>query len=199
MQLHGELHAGKGADDTVYAASLGREVPDGPRMAEVILMHQGAGERHGKSGMLSGDHWLCSERFLCCDVNLGCQKLLQTGSFQLLHLKKFHPELEFHGPLDCGSLNGDGGSLFRNLELHGEEGASLYREIADDLAATHPEVVYDRYPGMIACESSREFHLIANVLPLLRHSGAIRGIRFIRGPGDEAPTDYALASGKANR
>jgi hypothetical protein len=44
---------------------------------------------------------------------------------------------------------------------------------------------------MIACENSREFHLIANVLPLLRHSGAIRGIRFIRGPGDEAPTDYA--------
>jgi hypothetical protein len=25
-------------------------------MAEVILMYQGAGERHGKSGMLSGDH-----------------------------------------------------------------------------------------------------------------------------------------------
>ena len=56
MQLHGELHAGKGADDTVYAASLDRKVSDGPRMAEVIFMLQGTGERHGKSGMLSGDH-----------------------------------------------------------------------------------------------------------------------------------------------
>jgi hypothetical protein len=27
---------------------------------------------------------------------------------------------------------------------------------------------------MIACESSREFHLIANVLPLFRHIGALR-------------------------
>ena len=44
MQVHGELHAGKGADDTFYAASLGRKVSNGPGMAEVILMHQGAGE-----------------------------------------------------------------------------------------------------------------------------------------------------------
>src|SRR5207247_10725286 len=56
MQLYGKLHAGKGADDTFYAASLGRKVSDGPCMVAVILMHQGAGERHGKSGMLSGDH-----------------------------------------------------------------------------------------------------------------------------------------------
>jgi hypothetical protein len=28
MQLHGELHAGKGADDTFYAATLGRKVSD---------------------------------------------------------------------------------------------------------------------------------------------------------------------------
>jgi len=39
MQLHGELHAGIGADDTVYAASFGRKVSDGPRMAKVILMY----------------------------------------------------------------------------------------------------------------------------------------------------------------
>lgn len=42
MQLHGELHTGIGADDTVYAASLGRKVSHGPRMAKVILMYQGA-------------------------------------------------------------------------------------------------------------------------------------------------------------
>ena len=56
MQVEGELHTGEGADDTVYTASIGRKVSDGPCMAELILMHQGAGERHGKSGMLSGDH-----------------------------------------------------------------------------------------------------------------------------------------------
>jgi hypothetical protein len=28
MQVDGELHAGKGADDTVHAASLGRKVAD---------------------------------------------------------------------------------------------------------------------------------------------------------------------------
>ena len=65
-------------------------------------------------------------------------------------------------------------SLFRNLEVHCEEGAALYRKIADDLAATHPEVVYDPYPGMVARECSREFHLIANVLPLFRHLGALK-------------------------
>jgi hypothetical protein len=44
MQLHGELHTCIRADDTVYAASLGRKVSDGPCMAKVILMYQGAGE-----------------------------------------------------------------------------------------------------------------------------------------------------------
>ena len=44
MQLHGQLHAGKGADDTGDTASLGRNVEDGPCMAEVILVQQGTGE-----------------------------------------------------------------------------------------------------------------------------------------------------------
>jgi hypothetical protein len=105
---------------------------------------------------------------------LGCQELLQARSFQLLHLKKFYPKLEFQGPLDFGSSNSDDNRLFRNLEVHREEGTVLYRKIAHDLAATQPEVVYDPSPGMIACESSREFHLIANVLPLFRHIGALR-------------------------
>src|SRR6185295_19691570 len=56
MQLHGELHTSIRADDAVYATSLGRKVSDGPRMAELIPMYQGAGERYGKSGILSGDH-----------------------------------------------------------------------------------------------------------------------------------------------
>ena len=54
--MYGELHAGKGADDTFYEAPLGRKVSDGPSMPELISMHQGAGERYGKSGMFSGDH-----------------------------------------------------------------------------------------------------------------------------------------------
>ena len=29
--------------------------------------------------------------------------------------------------------------------MHREEGATLHRKIAADLAATHPEVVYDPY------------------------------------------------------
>ena len=118
MQLYGKLHAGKGADDTVYAASFCRKVSDGPRMAKSILMHQGAGERHGKSGMLSGDHSCALSDSLWGDVDLGCQELLQACSFHLLHLKKFYPKLEFQDPLDCGSSNGDGNSLFRNLEVH---------------------------------------------------------------------------------
>ena len=56
MQVHGELHAGKGADDTFYKAPLGRKVSDGPSMTELIFMHQGAGERHRKSWMFSSDH-----------------------------------------------------------------------------------------------------------------------------------------------
>jgi hypothetical protein len=132
--------------------------------------------------MLSGDHQLCSERFLCGDVHLGCHKLLQTGSFLFLHLKKLHPKLEFQGPSNCGGSNGDGSSLFRNLELYGKEGSTLHRKIADDLAATNPEIVHEPEPGMIACETSREFHLIANVLPLLRHIGALRRYRFEKGP-----------------
>ena len=118
MQLHGELHAGEGADDTDYVASLGRKVSDGPRMAKSILMHQGAGERHGESGMFSDDHSCTLSNSLWDDVDLGCQKLLQADSFQLLHLKKFYPKLEFQYPLDCGGSNGNSNSLFRNLEVH---------------------------------------------------------------------------------
>jgi hypothetical protein len=44
MQVYGELHAGKGADDTFYKTPLGRKVSDGPSMTELIFMHQGAGE-----------------------------------------------------------------------------------------------------------------------------------------------------------
>jgi hypothetical protein len=44
MQLHRELHTCIRADDTVYAATLGRKISDGPCMAKVILMYQGAGE-----------------------------------------------------------------------------------------------------------------------------------------------------------
>jgi len=43
MQLYGELHAGKGADNAIHAASLGRDVSYGSGMTEVILVHQGAG------------------------------------------------------------------------------------------------------------------------------------------------------------
>jgi hypothetical protein len=67
--------------------------------------------------------------------------------------------------------------------VHGEESSTPYRKIADDLAATHPEVVYDPHPGMIARECSMEFHLIANVLPLLRHNiGALRRYGFRKRP-----------------
>lgn len=76
---------------------------------------------------------------------MGCRELLQTGSFQLLHPKTFPPQPEFHGPPDCGGSSGVGNSLFRNLEVHCEEGATLHRKIADDLAATYPEVVYGPY------------------------------------------------------
>jgi hypothetical protein len=59
--------------------------------------------------------------------------------------------------------------------VHREEGSAFYRKIADDLAATRPEVVYDPHPGVIAGECSRQFHLIARMLPLLRHDvGALR-------------------------
>jgi len=97
---------------------------------------------------------------------------------QLLHLKKFHPKFEFQGPLDCGGSNGDSSGVFRDLELHCEESPTFHRKIADDLEATHPEVVYDPYPSMIACECSREFHLIASALPLLRHIGDLRRYPF---------------------
>ena len=46
MQLYGQLHAGKGADDTFYTAALDRKVSDGSCMAELVLVHQSAGERH---------------------------------------------------------------------------------------------------------------------------------------------------------
>ncbi len=159
MQLHSELHAGKGADDTVYAASLGRKVSDGPRMAEVILMHQGAGERHGKSGMLSGDHSCALSDSYATMFTWVARNCSRRARSSLLHLKKFHPKLGFQGPPDCGGSNGDGKSLFRNPEAHCEEGAALYRKIAHDLAATHPEVVYNPYPGMVARECSRDIPL----------------------------------------
>jgi len=45
VQLHGQLHAGKGADNTVYAATFYRKVEDRACMVElIVLMHQGAGE-----------------------------------------------------------------------------------------------------------------------------------------------------------
>jgi len=113
---------------------------------------------------------------------LGCQELFQTGSFRLLHLKKFKPKLEFLYPPNCGGPNGDGKSLFRNPEVHGQESAVLDRKIAHDLAATYPEVIYDPYPGMVALERSREFDLIANVLPLFRHTAAIRRHSFQKLP-----------------
>ena len=100
---------------------------------------------------------------------MGCQELLQPGSLHLLHLKKFHPKLEFQYPANCGGSNDNGMSLFWNLEVYGKERAVLYRKIAHDLASTYSEVIYDPYPGMVALESSREFDLITNVLPLFSH------------------------------
>jgi hypothetical protein len=117
---------------------------------------------------------LCIEWFLWGEGYLGCQKLLKTGSFYLLDLKKFHPKLEFHDPPNCGGSNGDSKSLSRNPEVNSEESAAPYRKIAYDFAATHPEVIYDPYPGLVAFERSREFDLIANVLPLFRHIGALK-------------------------
>lgn len=119
-------------------------------------------------------------RFLCGDVHLGCQELFQARSFQLLHLKKFYPKFEVQFPPNCGGSNGDGTSLFWNLELHGKESAVVYRKIAHDLAATYSEVIYDPYSGMIALESSREFHLITNMMPLFPHIGTFKSYPFIK-------------------
>jgi len=80
---------------------------------------------------------------------LGCLELLEAGTHQFLHLKKFHSKFEFQGSLDSGGSNGDSNGVFRDLELHCEESPTLHRKIADDLAATHPEVVYDPYPCMM--------------------------------------------------
>jgi hypothetical protein len=113
---------------------------------------------------------------------LGCQELLQPGLLPFLHLKKFHPKLEIQYPPNCGGSNGDGTSLFRNLEVHGEESALLYRKIAHDLASTYSQVIYDPYPIMVALENSREFDLIANVLPLFRHSGTFNSYPFLNRP-----------------
>jgi hypothetical protein len=44
-------------------------------MAEVILVQQGTGERHGKSGIFSGDHSGALSDSLWGDVHLGCQKV----------------------------------------------------------------------------------------------------------------------------
>lgn len=56
MQLHGQLHAGKGVEDALHAAALGRKVPDRSLMAGAALVHQGAGERHREPGMFSRNH-----------------------------------------------------------------------------------------------------------------------------------------------
>ena len=66
------------------------------------------------------------------------------------------------------------------LELHGKESALVYRKIAHDLAATYSEVIDDPYPGMVALESSREFDLIADVLPLFRHIVTLNSHRFLK-------------------
>jgi len=71
--------------------------------------------------------------------------------------------------------------------VHGEASAALYRKIAHDLTATYSEVVDDPYAYMVARECSGEFHLVANVLPLVRHIGALKGIRFKSGFCDETP------------
>jgi hypothetical protein len=86
-----------------------------------------------------------------------------------LHFKKFNSKLEVKFPPDCGTSNGDGRDLFWNLEAYGKESALPYRKIGHDLAATYSEVIDDPYPGMVALERSREFHLIAEVLPLFGH------------------------------
>ncbi len=56
MELHGQLHAGKWVDHAVYAASLDGKVSNGSRMAELVLVLLGGGDRHRESWMLSGDH-----------------------------------------------------------------------------------------------------------------------------------------------
>ena len=108
---------------------------------------------------------------------MGSQELRQTGSLPLLHLKEFYPKLEVKFPPNCCGSNGDGTSLFWNLELHGKERTVVYRKIGHDLAATYSEVIDDPYPGMVALERSREFDLIAEVLPLFGHIGTLTVIR----------------------
>jgi hypothetical protein len=46
---------------------------------------------------------------------------------------------------------------------------------------------------MCACDSSREFNLITNVLPLLRHIGRHTGIQFERGFAYETPAKIVVA------
>ena len=169
MQLHGELHAGKGADDTVYAASLGRKVSDGPCMAEVIPMHQGAGERHGKSGMLSGDHSCAlsdSYAAMFTWVARNCSRRARSSSC-ISRNSTPNSSSRVHRTVAARMVMARGCSGIRRRTAR--RTPLLYRKIAHDLAATQPEVVYDPYPGMVARECSREFHLIANVLPLFRH------------------------------
>ena len=103
-------------------------------------------------------------------MHLGCQELRQTGSIPLLHLKKFTPNSRIQFPPNCGGTNGDGTSLFWNLEVHGKERSRCVpRKIGHDLAATYSEVIDDPHTGMVALERSREFDLIAEVLPLFSH------------------------------
>jgi hypothetical protein len=113
---------------------------------------------------------------------LGCQELRQTGSIPLLHLKKFHPKLEVQFPPNCGGSNGNGTSLFWNLEVHGKESAFPYRKIAHDLAPTYSEVIYDPSPGMVTLDRSREFDLIAEVLPLFGHISTNNSHPFLKRP-----------------
>ena len=78
------------------------------------------------------------------------------------------PETRVPGFTGLWSSNSDGTSLFRNLEVHGKESAAQYRKVAHELAVTNSEFIYDPCPRVNALNSSRELHLIANMLPLLR-------------------------------
>ena len=142
-------------------------------MAEPILVYQGAGERHGKSEMLSGDHGYTAG-FLWNDVRLSCEELSQAGSFLLQHLMKFYAKLVFKGPLHCSGLNGNGDWLFGCLEVDSEAYAGLDWKITDDLTATHPEIVDDPDPRGVTRKYRWKFDLIANVLSLFRHRSVLR-------------------------
>jgi hypothetical protein len=80
--------------------------------------------------------------------------------------------------------------------MHREEIATFYLTMADHLAATHPEIVDDSHPGMIACEGRREFYLIAKVLPRFRHRMSLNTYWLLKKPRNEAPVDNVFASGK---